>query len=136
MKIPDKIQLRYHHLEFIRYLGTISITDFELGTGMDDFTLDRKILQYWVDNFDEFMKTEVEWVEGADTICLMCTRVNAEKKICVGYSSREIQRYEQRASEEIRKEVDELAKQAYNVDCVRTIADILKLERKPTFRKL
>jgi|APSaa5957512622_1039677.scaffolds.fasta_scaffold43939_2 hypothetical protein len=135
MKIPDKIQLRYHHLEFIRYLGTISITDFELGTGMDDFTLDRKILQYWVDNFDEFRNTKVEWVEGADTICLMCSRVDSEKKICVGYSSREIQRYEQRAPEEIRKEVDELAKQAYDVTKLRTIADILLLDGNGLFSK-
>ena len=136
MSLPEVLYLRYHHLEFIKYLGTISIMGEPVGYQMDEdnFGDNKATVQEWVDHLTELSGIPIIWIEGADSVCDLCKHVDKLARICGEYSV--IDRDRSLLPEEIRRRADAEVKAGYDVDTVKTLGDIFKLERKPVFKRI
>jgi len=135
MNKPEVLHLRYHHIDFIRYLGTINAMGQQVGFQMreDYFGENQGQLQELSDHLVEWGNTPIVWVDGADDICSLCRFVDADKKRCGSYTKSD--RDYSLSPEELRKRADLEAKRAYDTKKVRKLRDILRLERRAVVRE-
>ncbi len=139
MSKPDVLHLRYHHIDFIRYLSAISVMNQQVGFQMpeDYFGENNSQLQELSDHLVEWGDVPIVWVEGADYICSFCKYVDEEAMSCGGHT--ESDRDRTLLPEEIRRRADAETMRAYgvtDVERVNVLRDILKLKRKPVSKEI
>ena len=137
MSKPEVLHLRYHHIDFIRYLGTVSAMNQQVGFQMseDNFRDNNPQLQELSDHLVDWGDIPIIWVGGADDICSLCMYVNKESKICGSYTKSDSDI--SLSPEELRRRADAETMKAYgesDVKQVKILRDILWLRRRAVFR--